>query len=108
MESALDTVFREMRARGGCRVHRIVLRIGALSGVEPEALRFAFEAVTPGTPAADAELEIENIPARAYCRRCAEEFSAPDSFVFACPKCGAPAGEFRTGRELELSRMEIS
>jgi hydrogenase nickel incorporation protein HypA/HybF len=108
MESALDTVFRELRARGGQRVHRIVLRVGAVSGVEPEALKFAFEAVAPDTAAAGAVLEIELAPARAFCAPCAEEFVVASTFIFTCPRCGRPSGEIRAGRELELQRMEIS
>lgn len=108
MASAMDTVLRELNARGGQRVHRIVLRVGAVSGVEAEALRFAFEAVTIDTPAAGAELEIENVPARAFCSACAQEFVIDSGFVFMCPQCRRLSGEIRSGRELELYRMEIS
>lgn len=108
MAAAIDTVFRELHARGGQRVHRIVLRVGAVSGVEPDALRFAFEAVTTDTAAAGAELEIENVPARAFCPTCAQEFAVDSGFIFMCPLCRRLSGEIRSGRELELQRMEIS
>jgi hydrogenase nickel incorporation protein HypA/HybF len=44
MQSALDQVLEKARQAGASRVHAIRLRIGALSGVVPDALQFAFEA----------------------------------------------------------------
>lgn len=108
MESALGAVLREARARGAARVHRIVLRIGSLSGVEPEALRFAFDVVARDTLAAAATLDIENVPARARCSACQEEFGVETGFIFTCPRCGHLCGDIRSGRELELSHLEMS
>jgi hydrogenase nickel incorporation protein HypA/HybF len=107
MESALDAVRREAAAHGATSVTRIVLRIGAISGVEPDALRFAFEAVSPDTLAAGARLEIETIPARAHCGACQREFVIEQGFIFTCPNCGAFSGDVRSGRELELARLEF-
>ena len=108
MESAIDSVLHQARAHGARQVHRIVLRIGARSGVEPESLRFAFDVVTNGTLAAGAVLEIESVPARALCAACAEEFSVESGFIYTCPRCGALSGDIRQGRELELTRIEMS
>jgi len=108
MESALSAVLAAGRANGAQRVHRIVLRVGALSGAEPEALRFAFEAVSQGTLAAGAVLDIDAVPARARCPDCAIEFEAGAGFVTACPRCRRLCGDLRQGRELELARVEMS
>ncbi len=109
MESALTVVQRHAAERKARRVDRIVLRIGALSGVEPDALRFAFDVVTRGTVAEGAVLAIEDVPARVYCAACRREFTGEDhSFIFTCPDCHALCGEVRSGRELELSRIEMS
>lgn len=108
MESTLDVVLRQAGEHRASRVHRIVLRIGALAGVEPEALRFAFDAVTLDTLAAGAELTIESVPARAWCATCACDFGAERGFIFTCPTCGELSGDLRQGRELELARIEMS
>jgi hydrogenase nickel incorporation protein HypA/HybF len=86
-----------------CAIH---LKVGALSGVVPEALRFAFEALTPGTAAQQAELAIEDVPARFWCQNCSKEFQAGDMFS-ECPDCHAPSADLRAGRELEVTSMEI-
>ena len=68
MESALNLALEQARKNGAVRVHALRLRIGALSGVVPDALQFAFEALTPGTAAEGAELLIDNVPARFWCQ----------------------------------------
>lgn len=108
MESALSIVLSQARSHGAQRVRRIVLRIGALAGVDAQALRFAFDVVTRETIAAEAELEIRDVPARAYCAACAEEFGVEGDAIFSCPRCGRLSGEIRQGREFELSRIEMS
>ena len=67
MQSALSLALDQARHAGARRVHTIRLRIGALSGVVPDALEFAFEALAPGTAAEGAKLAIEAVPARFWC-----------------------------------------
>jgi hydrogenase nickel incorporation protein HypA/HybF len=107
IESALELAEEQALLRGARRIHRITLRLGKLAGVEPEALAFAFDVVTAGTMADGATLGIESVPIVCFCAACRAEF-APADFVFACPRCGAPSGDVRAGRELELVSLEVS
>jgi hydrogenase nickel incorporation protein HypA/HybF len=107
ISSAIETVIAQVHAHQAKRVLRIVLRIGVLAGVEVEALRFAFEVVARDTLVANAELQIDTVPARAYCATCAEEFEAGGHFIITCSRCGNLSGDLRQGRELELSRIEM-
>jgi hydrogenase nickel incorporation protein HypA/HybF len=106
MQSALSLALDQARQAGAARVHTIRLRIGALSGVVPEALEFAFEALTPGTLAEGAELAVERVPARFWCAMCMREFQSDDMFA-ECPDCHSLSGELRAGREMELASLEI-
>ncbi len=106
MDSALSLVLEKARQAGARRVHVIRLRIGTLSGVVPEALQFAFEALAPGTLAEGGQLAIEDVPARFWCSTCNAEFKAEDIFA-ECPDCHRPSGDLRAGREMEVSSMEI-
>ncbi|MCX6955892.1 MAG: hydrogenase maturation nickel metallochaperone HypA [Verrucomicrobia bacterium] len=108
MTSAMETVLEQAQAHGARRVHRIVLRIGVLAGVDPASLRFAFEVVTRDTIAADADLDVDAVPASAYCAKCAKEFGVDHGYIVSCPRCGQLSGDLRRGRELELSRIEMS
>lgn len=107
MQDALELAEAQARARGASRIHRITLRIGALSGVVPDALEFAFDAVTSGTMADGAELRIERVGALAFCPVCRREYE-PDEFIAQCPHCSALGGEIRRGREMYLAGLEVS
>ncbi len=108
IESALEVIRREARTHQATRVTRVVMRIGTISGVDVDALRFGFEACTPGSIAEGAEFEIESIPARAHCKDCATDFTIESGFIFQCPHCGAFSGDVRSGKELELTRLEFA
>ena len=107
MQSALEIAFEWAERQGADRIHRLGLRVGALSGVVPDALEFAFEALKPDTPAATALLEVEYVPLRAYCPTCEREFTA-DAFWGVCPICDRMDTEIRQGRELEIAFVELS
>src|ERR1035438_8100682 len=81
MQSALNMALDQAQQAGAVRVHTIRLRIGALSGVVPDALEFAFEVLTPGTLAEGSKLAIERVPARFWCRTCTQEFQSDDMFA---------------------------
>ncbi len=108
-QSALQQVLREAERAGACRVTRIVLRIGALSGVETDSLRFAFDALLPASvAAAGASIDLELVPALARCRDCSHEFEPATGTLFECPRCRAFGAELRSGRELDLVRIDCS
>ncbi|HBA83861.1 MAG TPA: hydrogenase maturation nickel metallochaperone HypA [Verrucomicrobia bacterium] len=106
MENTLAIVFEEARRHGSDRVTGLRMRVGSMSGVVPEALEFAFEALTEGTPAAGAKLYIERIPLACYCSACGNEFEPPPH-SFECPVCKTPSMDIRKGRELEIISIEV-
>ena len=95
------------QSSGASRVHGLRLQVGTMSGVVPDALRFAFDLVCQGTIAEGATLEIESVPAACWCGTCQAEFECED-FVNECPRCQALSGELRRGRELALASVEMS
>ena len=88
------------------RVSRIALEAGALAGVEARALRFALEAIAPGTVLEGAAIQIDEPAGRAWCLRCGD-IVAIASRADACPRCGsfqlAPSG----GTELKLRELIV-
>ena len=91
----------------GGRVTRLVARIGALSGVVKDALRFSFELAAEGTACEGAALEIEDVPVSVHCPRCDEPRVLADCYHFVCPTCGGATPTILTGRELELKSVEL-
>jgi hydrogenase nickel incorporation protein HypA/HybF len=89
----------------GRRVTRVVLEVGKLAAVVPDAFRFCFELCAEGTPAEGAALEIIELPGRGVCRDCTRECELNSPFE-RCP-CGSIALEFLSGEQLELKEVEV-
>lgn len=104
--SVLEAVKAEAELRPGMRVAKVGVRVGELSGVEPEALRFCFDALVKDTALEPVLLEIEFRPRRHRCPGCGKEFDVTD-FETKCPACGDPATLFLGGTELELAYLEM-
>jgi hydrogenase nickel incorporation protein HypA/HybF len=106
-EALIEQVGTELD-RGGQTgaVKRLDLAVGRLSGVHCDCLRFAFELLSPGTPAAGAELSIREPPAISRCRQCGSATEIAE-MVIGCPRCGSPEIVIEEGRELLLESIEI-
>ena len=63
MQQAVEIALDHGRAEAAQRITRVGLKVGTLSGAEPDALRFAFDIVTRGTIAEGAELQIDSAEA---------------------------------------------
>jgi len=103
--SMLEAVQAESAQRGA-RARAVGLKIGELSGVDAESLRFCFDVLVLDTELAPLALEIERLPWRNRCRHCAHEFAVVD-YLTVCPKCGAADTELASGDELEFAYLEI-
>ena len=62
--SVLDVVRKEVAARPGTRAIIVGLRIGDLAGVDPESLRFGFDALVKDSDLDPLELQVEYLPSR--------------------------------------------
>jgi hydrogenase nickel incorporation protein HypA/HybF len=90
----------------GGKVTRVVLEIGKLSAILPDAVRFCFDLCSEGTVVAGATLDIIEIPGRARCRDCGGEVVLDRPFG-RC-QCGGTDLEWLTGEELRVKEYEVS
>lgn len=103
--SILDVVKKEMADNKVTRLKSVRVKVGELTAVEPETLRFCFEACVKDTPMEGAALEIEEVPLTGKCLKCGKEFRMQD-FVSVCPGCGGKEIEKTQGEELDIISME--
>lgn len=88
-------------------VTAVWLEIGQLSGVEPQAMAFCFDAVTRNTVADGARLEIITLPGSGWCMACAK--TVPMSEVFGeCPDCGGYQLQVTSGTDMRVKELEVS
>jgi hydrogenase nickel incorporation protein HypA/HybF len=104
--SIVETASEEAQRHAG-RVEVVHLRLGALSGVVKDALLFSWDLACEDTPLAGARLEIEEIPVVVWCPACRIERTLDADLDLRCPACGGSGTELRSGRELDLSALEI-
>ncbi|HEY8212369.1 MAG TPA: hydrogenase maturation nickel metallochaperone HypA [Myxococcaceae bacterium] len=91
---------------GGARVKRLVLEVGKLSAVLPDALRFCFDLAARETLLEGAALDIVEVPGRARCRKC----GGPVELVrpFGECACGCSDLEWLSGEELRIKSLEVA
>src|SRR5437588_9473326 len=89
----------------GARVSRVVLDVGRLSGVLPDAIRYCFDLCAEGTPLEGASLEIVETPGTARCRAC-DEILQLDRFFGRCA-CGSSDLEWLSGDELKVTQIDL-
>ena len=88
------------------RVRTVRLAVGALAGVEIEALHFSFTVAAQDTLAEGAVLEIEQPPGQAACLDCGAEVEVRDREE-PCPRCGGYFLRVRGGTELRVVELEV-
>jgi hydrogenase nickel incorporation protein HypA/HybF len=90
----------------GKRINHVVIEIGTLSGVVPEAVEFCFSACSLGTVAEGATLEIREIKGEGYCVDCGR--SQPVAQLFdPCAGCGSFAISVTAGQEMRLHEIDV-
>lgn len=103
LQSVCDQV-AQSGVRGRVRCVEVV--IGRLSGVVPEAFRFAFEVLSPEVLGPGCELTIREAPAMCRCRHCGAD-TPLEEFTPFCPRCGDSDISIEGGRDLVLQSIEL-
>ena len=104
--SLLEEVKRVARENNAGSVTRIIVKIGPLSGVEPDLLRNAYPIAAAGTIAEDAELEIEATSIVVSCNQCGGESPATANRLL-CAHCGDYRTKLLSGDEMVLQSLEL-
>jgi hydrogenase nickel incorporation protein HypA/HybF len=105
IQALISRIADESRRRGALRVHAVTVRLGELSGVEPDLFTNAWELARTGTVCADADLRLERIAAVWSCPRCTKVF-APGA-VLRCADCREPAVLNDGADALVLDQIEL-
>lgn len=102
----IETAERHLERAPHGPVRRLLVRIGELAGVNPDALDFAFECLSKGTGVEGARLDVQRVPLTVSCDACGRRTPVED-YVFRCAACGADTVRVATGRELEFVSIDV-
>jgi hydrogenase nickel incorporation protein HypA/HybF len=105
-ESVIQIIEDAAAAQGFERVRVVWLEVGSMAGVEPDALRFCFDAVARDTLAQDARLEIVEVPGSATCSDCGSVHPMT-TLLDTCPVCGSYAIQVSGGTGMRVKELDV-
>lgn len=105
MQGVLD-IIEDASTGQFTKVTKVWLEIGALSGVDPAAMAFCFDAVMHDTLAQDAELEIIDKPGEGWCMKCSRPVPISARYD-PCPFCGCHQIQVTGGEEMRVKEIEV-
>lgn len=106
--SILEIAFTEMESAGYVRVDSVDVRIGAAAGIMVDSLLFAFDAAKLDSPAHGAVINITHVPIKGDCKACGKGFASYEPYVLYCPVCDSAELRIESGRELDITSIEVS
>ncbi|HEV3199931.1 MAG TPA: hydrogenase maturation nickel metallochaperone HypA [Bryobacteraceae bacterium] len=105
--SLIEAAQEEAEKHHAAGVTAVHLRLGALAGVERDALLFSYGLASEGTPLEGSQLIVEEMPVMVFCASCRERRPIRSLQSFCCAVCDTPATEIVQGRELEIVALDI-
>lgn len=104
-QSMLDIVLQEAARHGAQKVEKVVVKVGAFSGVVPHSLQFSFDLVKKDTAAENAELVVTKSQVHGECNACGHVCDLDEPNV-KCPACGKEELDLTGGQELFVEYIE--
>lgn len=105
-ENVLQIIEDSVREQGFRCVRSVTLEIGRLAAVEPEAMSFCFDAMTRGSIAEGARLEIVEIPGAGRCIGCGAAVAMQEAYGL-CPECGCAQLQVVAGDRMRVRELEV-
>ena len=106
-ESIIQAIEAGAGEHGYAKVSLVRIEMGPLAGVEKEALRFCFDAVSRGTIAEGAQFDILETEARAWCLPCGKSVVIQHR-LDSCRDCGSSQLQVQSGDELRIKEQEVN
>ncbi|WP_327069922.1 hydrogenase maturation nickel metallochaperone HypA [Kitasatospora sp. NBC_01250] len=103
--AVIEQVEQAAAEHGAQAVEEVLLQVGELAGVVPQALDFCYELACADTVLAGSTLTVEPVAARARCVDCGREWAVGMPPDLACPGCGGARTELLAGRELQILQV---
>jgi len=105
--SIIDIAKQHAQSANSTIVDEIELDIGSLSGIDMQALDFAWQQAVKNTILEHAVKNINRITAKAKCLDCETEFEIVQYFD-ACPVCGKHLIDILQGKELKVKSLVVT
>lgn len=104
VENILNIALDTAQQNHAAKIFKVGLTLGAMTGVEVEALTLSFDVLKRNTAADTAELVIKRVPVTAACNKCGKVFEL-EQYNFFCPACDGVL-ILQSGRELLVDYVD--
>ena len=105
MVDELSRIARENDAR---KVTFVKLKIGKMSGIVTDSLKFAFDAVKlEHSFLSSAEIVIHEVPLIYECNDCGNKFETEDIYLPSCKDCNSYNLKLVSGEEQHIESVEV-
>lgn len=105
MIEELTRIARENNAK---KIINIKLKIGKMSGIVTDSLKFAFDAIKLEHPLlSSSEILIDEVPLVYECNDCKITFNTDNFYFPSCPDCDSDNLKLISGEEQYIENVEI-
>jgi hydrogenase nickel incorporation protein HypA/HybF len=106
VQSLLDSCEDNAKVNDATKVTKVVIKIGVMSGVEPDLLQTAFDTFKESTICEDCELIINIQPIVIECNDCKKESTLKKN-EYHCSYCQSINIKVLDGEEMYLMQLEL-
>ncbi len=106
VQALLEQCEDHVKANDASKVTKVIIKIGVMSGVEPDLLKRAFETFKAGTVCDKAELDLQIQDLEVYCYACQESFVL-EAGSYECPRCKSVEVNVTDGKEMMLMQLQM-
>lgn len=106
VQSLLDSCEENAKQNDAKKVTKVVVKIGVLSGVEPELLKTAFDTFKDKTICEESEFVMNIQPVLIQCEKCGKE-SELQKHEYSCPECESIEIKILDGEDMFLMQLEM-
>ncbi len=102
----VDIAENEAKKADAKVITELEMDIGTVSGIELDALNFAFDCIKPKTMLKNAEIKINIIQAKSLCEDCGCQFET-DNVYTLCSECGSYKTNIIQGKEMKIKSILV-
>ncbi|MEA3498019.1 MAG: hydrogenase/urease nickel incorporation protein HypA [Campylobacterota bacterium] len=106
VQSLIDSCEENAKANNATKVTKVVVKIGVMSGVEPNLLQVAFDTFKEDTVCKEAQFIMNIQKVKISCNNCQEEHQLNKN-EYLCPKCKSNDINIIDGEEMFLMQLEL-
>jgi hydrogenase nickel incorporation protein HypA/HybF len=107
VQSLLDSCEEYAQQNGASKVLKVVVKIGVMSGVEPDLLRIAFDTFKENTLCAESALILHSQKVKIECRSC-HTVSELEKNEYRCLQCESTDINVIDGEDMFLMSLELA